>query len=560
MTKKIIFFCFFVSLLIGCGQQGQQNEQQDVVQDWELTSHGGGQEDNIQLSGGDTMIRLSDGSMENYRMAPMSPLPATGTCEARLSWDENTELDLKGYRIYYRSLLESLSPLRMIDILAPAATHRFSGMVCGEYKAFMLTAYDTSDNESGYSNQVDITPTALSEPFSASTTLSNYVWGAANSSTTIPVLLEGTNYVLRVTGAPVGAYNGVNWPIDATSAGTTGALYFKTKSIAGTRFWIRLHSAGLPDWQEFSFNPTGNWDEVVVKFAITSVTMEVSFFSYATSFDLDNITVGLDGKINFDTSDTSGWNPDVLLVGSQTAVTTSGGNIHLAVASPLSAVKRAVRILPDGVSFALKAKIKSSILDLTCLRVNQSGQTDWQQQNSTPATLGLENYRLGAVSKSGFMDLNIFSRSTSLDIDEFSVDFSSKIYQQSFSKGTKDWDPDVFYVGADSVLSETNTESHSGGWSLSVDSSTYTAGKVVLHGLTIGQTKTFSFWVKSVSGGFYVRANGHGTTNWQEAFCFSANGDWQNCSLSVNITNSDMDFNVMKPGNVKFYLDDVAIE
>lgn len=70
-----------------------------------------------------------------------------------LSWDSNTESDLAGYKVYYGSSSGNYGI--PIDI-GNRTTYTLTGLDLGTYY-FSVTAYDTSGNESGFSNEVSKT-------------------------------------------------------------------------------------------------------------------------------------------------------------------------------------------------------------------------------------------------------------------------------------------------------------------------------------------------------------------------------------------------------------------
>jgi hypothetical protein len=77
-----------------------------------------------------------------------------GPTKIRLVWDANTEGDLSGYYVYYRSELETYVDAKRIDV-GNVTSYDISeqGVVpVGSYVS--LTAYDTSDNESEFSDEV----------------------------------------------------------------------------------------------------------------------------------------------------------------------------------------------------------------------------------------------------------------------------------------------------------------------------------------------------------------------------------------------------------------------
>ena len=76
------------------------------------------------------------------------------------SWDANTESDLAGYRLYEvtaagsHSLVADVGNVIAHTVIVPDVTD----------KAWVLTAYDTTNNESGYSNAVNIDTKAPGSP------------------------------------------------------------------------------------------------------------------------------------------------------------------------------------------------------------------------------------------------------------------------------------------------------------------------------------------------------------------------------------------------------------
>ncbi len=67
-----------------------------------------------------------------------------------LSWDANTESDLAGYKVYYGT--SSRNYTETIDV-GNTTTYQITGLSEGTYY-FAVTAYDTSGNESDYSEEV----------------------------------------------------------------------------------------------------------------------------------------------------------------------------------------------------------------------------------------------------------------------------------------------------------------------------------------------------------------------------------------------------------------------
>jgi hypothetical protein len=78
--------------------------------------------------------------------------------QVRLAWDANSETDLAGYRMY-RSTTSGSGYARVGEIPCPAldaacATFTDTGLVFAVRYYYVVTAYNTSGLESGYSNEV----------------------------------------------------------------------------------------------------------------------------------------------------------------------------------------------------------------------------------------------------------------------------------------------------------------------------------------------------------------------------------------------------------------------
>jgi hypothetical protein len=71
--------------------------------------------------------------------------------DVTLAWDPNSEPDLAGYVLYWGTSSRSYT---FSDDVGNTTTHTISGLSVGQTYHFTVTAYDTSANESGYSNEV----------------------------------------------------------------------------------------------------------------------------------------------------------------------------------------------------------------------------------------------------------------------------------------------------------------------------------------------------------------------------------------------------------------------
>jgi hypothetical protein len=77
------------------------------------------------------------------------------------SWTPNVEPDLAGYRLYQRDASSDYSTAKFYPIPKEAAQHTIGNIETISPLFFVLTAYDLSNNESGYSNEVSFAPDTI---------------------------------------------------------------------------------------------------------------------------------------------------------------------------------------------------------------------------------------------------------------------------------------------------------------------------------------------------------------------------------------------------------------
>jgi len=75
-----------------------------------------------------------------------------------LQWDANVEIDLAGYRVYQKMGAATLSFTQVQSIPKGTQTVTLSNLDGTKEYFFAVTAYNTSDQESGYSNIVKVAP------------------------------------------------------------------------------------------------------------------------------------------------------------------------------------------------------------------------------------------------------------------------------------------------------------------------------------------------------------------------------------------------------------------
>jgi predicted phage tail protein len=123
--------------------------------------------------------------------------------DVKLAWNANTESDLAGYKVYYGTASRSYGPSTNTGNVT---SYTVTGLSTGTYY-FAVTAYDSSGNESGFSNEVlkTIAPTG---------------------DTTPPVISAVTSSGVTATGATI------NWTTNEAS--DTQVEYGKTTAYGSS--------------------------------------------------------------------------------------------------------------------------------------------------------------------------------------------------------------------------------------------------------------------------------------------------------------------------------------
>ncbi|MDQ7779968.1 MAG: fibronectin type III domain-containing protein, partial [Planctomycetota bacterium] len=103
--------------------------------------------------------------------APTGLTAAAGHQQVTLVWYPNSETDLAGYNVYYMDPASELPWIKantslVVPVLVPGTgypTYTVTGLTNGVLYYFVVTAVDTSGNESSYSSMVQAVPTAPSD-------------------------------------------------------------------------------------------------------------------------------------------------------------------------------------------------------------------------------------------------------------------------------------------------------------------------------------------------------------------------------------------------------------
>ena len=147
-----------------------------------------------------------------------------------LDWDDNSEDDLDGYNVY-RSLTSGGSYEKLNDTVLSNSSYSDETVIGGETYYYVVTAVDTSSNESGYSNEESaaVPDTGMGSVLRE--------WWTGISGTAVSDLTGDADYPDNPTGAEqlTGFEGPINWD---NEYGTRIRGYLHPPTTGDYTFWI----------------------------------------------------------------------------------------------------------------------------------------------------------------------------------------------------------------------------------------------------------------------------------------------------------------------------------
>ena len=193
-----------------------------------------------------------------------------------LAWDENTESNLAGYKVHYGTASGSYTT--SVDV-HNVTTSIVTGLTAGQTYYFVVTAYNTSDNESGYSNQVSYSvpapngaPATPATPSGVSSTLVNASIAFGTSATdpngdSLQYRYDWGGGILSSWGAASQSYSWSAAGMYAVKAQARDSLLAESAWSAGKTVTISSPAPtvadsdgdGVPDSQDAFPNDSTEW-------------------------------------------------------------------------------------------------------------------------------------------------------------------------------------------------------------------------------------------------------------------------------------------------------------
>ena len=112
----------------------------------------------------------------------MATVPHSFAAQVRIAWDPNTEPDLAGYEVFYGTTSQNYgTPINVGNV----TSHTITGLTIGQTYFLAVRAYDSSNNQSGFSNEVSGIATDPGQTFS---------YTVSASSPGVQFIVDGTTY------------------------------------------------------------------------------------------------------------------------------------------------------------------------------------------------------------------------------------------------------------------------------------------------------------------------------------------------------------------------------
>ncbi|MFA5292838.1 MAG: carbohydrate-binding protein [Phycisphaerae bacterium] len=226
--------------------------------------------------------------------APPTGLSAmAGDATVSLNWNDNSESDLTGYNIY-RSTTSGSGYSKLNSSLLSTSDYTDNSVINGTTYYYVVTAVDTSANESAYSSQVSTTPAA---PVT-SITIQENTDGYCGIDGTIDTNHNGyTGTGFANTTNDTG--QSIDWSINVLATGTYTFTWRYANGSTTTRPG-NLIINGSTVVSGISFPVTSDWD------TWTTVSTNVSLTTGIKSISLESTTS--DGLTNIDYVEITGPN------------------------------------------------------------------------------------------------------------------------------------------------------------------------------------------------------------------------------------------------------------
>ena len=413
--------------------------------------------------------------------------------QIRVAWDPNTEPDLAGYKVYYGAASGTYGA--PIDA-GKVTTYTLAGLTLGQAYFISVTAYNTSNIESGHSNEVSGAATDGALTFTVTTNPSGQ-----------QVVVDGTTYTAPQTFSwAVGSSHTLS--VSSPQSGTTGTQYaFSSWSDGGAQ----NHTITAPSASTtYTANFTTQYSLTTAVSPSGGGTVTPSGTNWYNSGQSVSVSATASSGYNF-----TGWSGDLSGSTNPTSLTMNG---------PKSVTAAFVAVAVGSLSVTPSTGLTSS--------GNSGGPFTPSSQTYTLQNTGGTSINWTAAKVQSWVSLSTASGTLAAGA---STTVTASINSNANSLSTGSYSDTVTFTNSTNGIGNT---SRSVTLTVSTATQTYTittnpsGQQVVVDGTTYTAPQTFS-WAVGSSHTLSVSSPQSGTTGTQYAFSSWSDGGAQNHTITA---------------------------
>ncbi len=300
--------------------------------------------------------------------------------QATLNWDASTSSGVTGYKLYYGTASGSYS--QSMDV-GNATSYTVSGLSDGQKYYFAAKAYNSTGNQSAYSNETSYTTAALPAPTTTYTISASAGTGGTISPTGSVAVSQGLNQSFTI--APSTGYKIAGVMVDGASKGAVTSYTFSNVTAnhtiaasfttASTASYTITATAGANG----SISPSGTT-------TVSSGGTKIYTITPATGYNIAGVTVdgvskGAVSSYTFSNVTANHTISATFAASSSTSITSSTVWQNISIASQAGVFTASFDVIPnanniDGLTVLSAVPAQAFADGATTVRFNTSGNID----------------------------------------------------------------------------------------------------------------------------------------------------------------------------------------
>jgi len=213
-----------------------------------------------------------------------------------ISWNDNAESDLAGYKVYYGTAPHTYR--NTLDV-GPFTSAVIDGLSSGTTYYFAVTAYDTSGNESADSQEIQATiPAPAPSPSTYTLTVTRQGAGSGTVTTSPSGTTFSAGTSVTLTAAPDANSTFAGWTGGYSgSSGTSCVVVMNGNKSVSATFNLKTYTITAGAGRGGSISPTGSSSVNAGSYRTFVITPSSGYVT--SSVKIDGITISPIGSYTF---------------------------------------------------------------------------------------------------------------------------------------------------------------------------------------------------------------------------------------------------------------------